>query len=96
MVFLSFPLDTLPLGTGIVCTGIKKRVAKPEEEAFATASMVALNDVAGGLLTRFGAHACTVTAKTCLNLALPPSAALKMAYRIPLTTTSTTGKMINI
>jgi len=50
---------TKPLGTGIVCTGIKKRVAKAEEEAFAIASMIALNDVAGGLLTRFGAHACT-------------------------------------
>ena len=50
---------TKPLGTGIVCTGIKKRVAKAEEEAFATASMITLNDVAGGLLTRFDAHACT-------------------------------------
>jgi selenide,water dikinase len=50
---------TKPLGTGIVCTGIKKRVAKAEEQAFAIASMIALNDIAGGMLTRFGAHACT-------------------------------------
>jgi len=50
---------TKPLGTGIVSTGIKKRVARPEEEAFAIASMIALNDVAGGLLGRYGAHACT-------------------------------------
>jgi selenide,water dikinase len=50
---------TKPLGTGIVCTGIKKRVAKAEEEAFAIASMIALNDIAGGLLAKFGAHACT-------------------------------------
>lgn len=50
---------TKSLGTGIVCTGIKKRVATAEEEAFAIASMVALNDVAGSLLHRFGAHACT-------------------------------------
>lgn len=50
---------TKPLGTGIVCTGIKQRVAKPEEEAFAIASMIALNDVAGAMLVRFGAHACT-------------------------------------
>jgi selenide,water dikinase len=50
---------TKPLGTGIVCTGIKRRVAKAEEEAFAIASMISLNDIAGGLLTRFGAHACT-------------------------------------
>lgn len=50
---------TKPLGTGIVCSGIKKRVAKPEEEAFAIASMTTLNDVAGGLLTKYDAHACT-------------------------------------
>lgn len=50
---------TKPLGTGIVCTGIKKRVARPEEEAFAISSMTTLNDVAGGLLTKYGAHACT-------------------------------------
>jgi selenide,water dikinase len=50
---------TKPLGTGIVSTGIKKRVAKPEEIAFAIASMIALNDIAGSLLTRFDAHACT-------------------------------------
>jgi selenide, water dikinase len=50
---------TKPLGTGIVCTGIKKRVARAEEEAFAIASMIALNDVAGGMLARFDAHACT-------------------------------------
>lgn len=50
---------TKPLGTGIVCAAIKKQVATPDEEAFAIASMVALNDVAGGLLSRHGAHACT-------------------------------------
>ena len=50
---------TKPLGTGIVATGIKKRVARPEEEAFAVASMIALNDVAGSMLIKFGAHACT-------------------------------------
>ncbi len=50
---------TKPLGTGIVCSGIKKRVARPEEEAFAIASMTTLNDVAGSLLTKYDAHACT-------------------------------------
>ncbi len=50
---------TKPLGTGIICTGIKKRVAKPEEEGFAIASMIALNDTAGSLLVKYGAHACT-------------------------------------
>jgi selenide,water dikinase len=50
---------TKPLGTGIICTGIKKRVATADEEGFAIASMIALNDTAGGLLVKFGAHACT-------------------------------------
>ena len=50
---------TKPLGTGIVCTGIKKNVATAQEAAFAAASMTTLNDVAGALLTRFGARACT-------------------------------------
>jgi selenide,water dikinase len=50
---------TKSLGTGIICTGIKKRVATAGEEGFAIASMTALNDIAGSLLTKFGAHACT-------------------------------------
>jgi selenide, water dikinase len=50
---------TKSLGTGIICTGIKKRVATAEEEGFAIASMTALNDIAGSLLTKYGAHACT-------------------------------------
>ncbi len=50
---------TKPLGTGIIASGIKKRVAHADEEAFAIASMTTLNDVAGGLLIRFGARACT-------------------------------------
>lgn len=50
---------TKALGTGIVCTGIKQQVATAQEEAFAVASMVQLNDIAGGCLHRFGARACT-------------------------------------
>ncbi|HEY2776095.1 MAG TPA: selenide, water dikinase SelD [Candidatus Binatia bacterium] len=50
---------TKSLGTGIISTAIKKQVAKPEEEAFAIASMIELNDVAGSMLVRYGAHACT-------------------------------------
>ncbi len=50
---------TKPLGTGIVCAGIKQRVAEPGEEKFAVASMVALNDAAGGALLRYQASACT-------------------------------------
>jgi len=50
---------TKSLGTGIIASGIKKKVAHADEQAFAIASMTTLNDVAGGLLLRFGAHACT-------------------------------------
>jgi selenide, water dikinase len=50
---------TKSLGTGIICSGIKQRVAHADEEAFAIASMITLNDVAGSLLVRFGANACT-------------------------------------
>ncbi|HYB98520.1 MAG TPA: selenide, water dikinase SelD [Candidatus Limnocylindrales bacterium] len=50
---------TKPLGTGIVCSGIKKRVAREDEIGFATASMTTLNDVAGSLLHEYGARACT-------------------------------------
>jgi selenide,water dikinase len=50
---------TKPLGTGIVCTGIKRRAAEDDEEHAAIASMTALNDVAGSLLIRYRAHACT-------------------------------------
>jgi selenide,water dikinase len=50
---------TKALGTGIVCTGIKRRASEDDEEHAAIASMVALNDVAGGLLVRYRARACT-------------------------------------
>jgi len=50
---------TKPLGTGIIASGIKKRVAHADEEAFAITSMTTLNNVAGGMLQRFGARACT-------------------------------------
>ena len=50
---------TKPLGTGIIATGIKRREVSVREEADAIASMVALNDVAGGRLTRYRARACT-------------------------------------
>ncbi len=50
---------TKALGTGIICSGIKQRVAHADEEAFAISSMITLNDIAGSLLHRFGARACT-------------------------------------
>ncbi len=50
---------TKPLGTGIVATGIKRRATADEEASAAIESMVALNDVAGSLLWKHHAHACT-------------------------------------
>lgn len=50
---------TKPLGTGIVATGIKRGAVDDHEEESAIASMVALNDIAGGALSRFSARACT-------------------------------------
>jgi len=50
---------TKPLGTGILATGIKRRATEAAEENAAVASMVALNDVAGSMLRRFRARACT-------------------------------------
>ncbi len=50
---------TKPLGTGIVASGIKRGATDEHEERAATASMVALNDIAGAALTRYKARACT-------------------------------------
>jgi selenide,water dikinase len=50
---------TKPLGTGILATGIKRGAADAAEENAATASMIALNDVAGSALCTFRARACT-------------------------------------
>ncbi len=50
---------TKPLGTGIIATGIKRRATAAEEAAAAIETMTALNDVAGSLLWRHHAHACT-------------------------------------
>jgi selenide,water dikinase len=50
---------TKALGTGIVCTGIKRRAAEDTEEHAAIASMVALNDVASLALGAAHARACT-------------------------------------
>jgi selenide,water dikinase len=50
---------TKALGTGIVATGIKRGATDEHEEQVATASMVALNDIAGAALSRYKARACT-------------------------------------
>lgn len=50
---------TKPLGTGIVSTGLKRRVVSDAEENAAVRTMVQLNEVAGLFLRRFRAHACT-------------------------------------
>jgi selenide,water dikinase len=50
---------TKPLGTGIIATAVKGRVASPEAEAQAMAVMTALNRLAAECLEGFAVHAVT-------------------------------------
>jgi selenide, water dikinase len=50
---------TKPLGTGIIATAVKGRLASPEAEAQALAVMTALNKTAAECLEGFGVHAVT-------------------------------------
>jgi selenide, water dikinase len=50
---------TKPLGTGIIATAVKGRIASPEAEAQATAVMTALNRAAAECLEGFAVHAVT-------------------------------------
>jgi selenide,water dikinase len=50
---------TKALGTGIVTTARKRGAGTPDEEAAATASMLALNAAASQVLRDFAVHACT-------------------------------------
>jgi selenide,water dikinase len=52
-------LLTKPLGTGIVATAVKGKIASPEAEAQAAAVMTALNRVAAECLEGFAVHALT-------------------------------------
>jgi selenide, water dikinase len=50
---------TKPLGTGIIATAVKGRLASPEAEAQALAVMTALNKTAADCLEGFAVHALT-------------------------------------
>jgi selenide,water dikinase len=50
---------TKRLGTGIVTTGLKRRKASAASVRAATASMIALNDVASAVMREIPAHACS-------------------------------------
>jgi selenide, water dikinase len=52
-------LLTKPLGTGIIATAVKGRIASPDAEAQATAVMTALNRPAAECLEGFAVHAVT-------------------------------------
>jgi selenide,water dikinase len=50
---------TKPLGTGIVTTALKRRVASAASVRDAVASMVSLNKIASSVMKRFPVHACS-------------------------------------
>ncbi|MDB5098835.1 MAG: selenide, water dikinase [Cyanobacteria bacterium RYN_339] len=52
-------LLTKRIGVGLLTTGIKRGLISPEGERAAIASMAQLNKLAGEVLARRGAHACT-------------------------------------
>lgn len=83
---------TKPLGTGIIATAVKGRVASPEAEAQAVAVMTTLNRAAGECLTDFPVHALTdITGFGLLGHALELAAASGVeltlfASRVPILT----------
>jgi selenide,water dikinase len=56
---------TKPLGTGIIATALKQRVASALSVRRAVASMIALNDAASTVMRRFKVHACS--ARPCVG-----------------------------
>jgi selenide,water dikinase len=83
-------LLTKPLGTGIVATAAKGRVASPEAEAQAAAVMTALNRTAAECLEGFAVHAVTdITGFGLLGHALEMATGSKVgltlyASRVPV------------
>ncbi len=81
---------TKPLGTGIIATAIKGRVASPEAEAQVVAVMTALNRLAAECLEGFAVHAVTdITGFGLLGHALEMAVGSKVemtlyASRVPL------------
>jgi hypothetical protein len=81
-------LLTKPLGTGIIATAVKGRIASPDAEAQATAVMTALNRPAAECLEGFAVHAVTdITGFGLLGHALEMAAnpeTLSSALKSPL------------
>jgi len=81
---------TKPLGTGIIATAVKGRVASPEAEAQAVAVMTALNRLAAECLEGFAVHAVTdITGFGLLGHALEMATGSKVeltlyASRVPV------------
>jgi selenide,water dikinase len=81
---------TKPLGTGIIATAVKGRIAAPEAEAQAAAVMTALNRAAAECLEGFAVHAVTdITGFGLLGHALEMAAGSKVeltlaASRVPV------------
>jgi selenide,water dikinase len=67
---------TKPLGTGIISTALKARMASEEAIRKSVESMVALNRTASEWMKKFGAHACTdITGFSFIGHALEMAAA---------------------
>ena len=76
-------LLTKPLGTGIIATAAKGKIASPEAEAQAAAVMTALNRTAAECLEGFAIHAVTdITGFGLLGHALEMAVASKVNLRL--------------
>jgi len=70
---------TKPLGTGIISTALKARMASEEAIRKSVESMVALNRTASEWMREFGAHACTdITGFSFIGHALEMAAASRV------------------
>ena len=70
---------TKPLGTGIIATALKARMASEEAIRKSVESMVALNRTASEWMREFGAHACTdITGFSFIGHALEMAAASRV------------------
>jgi selenide,water dikinase len=74
---------TKPLGTGIISTALKARMASEEAIRKSAESMVALNRTAAEWMRKFGAHACTdITGFSFIGHALEMAAASQVGMVI--------------
>jgi len=77
---------TKALGTGIITTALKRRVASARSVRTAVASMIALNDTASKIMRKFTVHACSdVTGYGLLGHALEMASGTRVTIRLEST-----------